>query len=200
MTKNSPITNNLQLDPNVQLNNGCGEQNDKLTIKTFKFVWRKCWIQLLNTALIYFSSFVIFPAIQAAIKPIDNLVDQKFFAPIFCFLFFNTFASIGNYVAEKLRKPKPSGLIYLVVLRFLFIPFFLFCNYIPDQRKWPVLIQSDYIYIIGSALLAFSNGYTSSLAMMYAPKSVPEQYASLSGMMASAAVIIGKICFQYRTK
>ncbi|OTF71762.1 equilibrative nucleoside transporter-like protein [Euroglyphus maynei] len=169
------------------------QDNNKLTMKTFRLVWKKCWIQLLNTVLIYFSSFVVFPAIQAAIKPLDSIVEPKFFAPVFCFLFFNTFASIGNYVAEKLRKPKPAGLIYLVLIRFLFIPFFLFCNYIPDRRTWPVLIKSDYIYILGSASLAFSNGYTSSLAMMYAPKSVPQQYASLSGMMASAAVIIGII-------
>ena len=95
-------------------------------------------------------------------------------------------------MAERIRRPEPAGLIYLVAIRFLFIPFFLFCNYIPDRRTWPVLIQSDYVYILGSASLAFSNGYASSLAMMYAPKCVPQQYAPISGMMASAAVIIGK--------
>ncbi|KAH7645168.1 equilibrative nucleoside transporter-like protein [Dermatophagoides farinae] len=183
----------LQMDNVNNIIQHENEKNEKMTIKTFKLVWNKCWIQLMNSVLIYFSTFVIFPAIQAAIKPLDSIVEQKFFAPVFCFLFFNTFASIGNYVAERIRRPEPAGLIYLVAIRFLFIPFFLFCNYIPDRRTWPVLIQSDYVYILGSASLAFSNGYASSLAMMYAPKCVPQQYAPISGMMASAAVIIGII-------
>ncbi len=87
--------------------------------------------------------------------------------------------------------PSPKHLHYLVLLRFLFIPFFLACNYLPLERKWAVTFSSDYIYAVGSASMAFTSGYTSALAMMYVPKSVPVRWASTAAMMASAAVIIG---------
>ena len=57
-----------------------------------------------------------------------------------------------------------------VVLRGLFIPLYLLCNFRPDDRAWPVLIANDYVFIVTSALMAFTSGYFSSLCMMYGPK------------------------------
>ncbi|KAF7493514.1 Equilibrative nucleoside transporter 3 [Sarcoptes scabiei] len=155
--------------------------------------FRKCSPQLINIILIYLISFIIFPSVQLSIKSNSDhsIVEQKFFAPIFCFLFFNTFATIGNFFAERVRWPKPSNLFYLVLLRIVWIPFFLFCRYLPERRKWPILIETDLTYAIGSALHAFTSGYTSSLAMMYSAKSVPSEQSTMAAMMASASVIIG---------
>ena len=57
-----------------------------------------------------------------------------------------------------------------IVLRGLFIPFFMFCNFKPDKRNVPVLIANDYAYCVGGIVMAFTSGYFSSLAMMYAPR------------------------------
>lgn len=37
------------------------------------------------------------------------------------------------------------------------------------KRKLPVLIANDWIYWFGAAAMSFTNGYFSSVGMMYAP-------------------------------
>ncbi|OTF74053.1 hypothetical protein BLA29_012837, partial [Euroglyphus maynei] len=109
-----------------------------------------------------------------------------------CFLVFNVCALFGNLVPNFVIFPGPNRLWIPVVARFLFIPFFMLCNYAPNRRQWPVLIQSDLLYLFGSILMAFSSGYYSSLCMMYAPQSVPDaKYAGTAGMMAAASLITG---------
>lgn len=123
---------------------------------------------------------------------------EKLYTPITTFLFFNLFASLGNLATEWIRKvgdcslyhylpmlmqlyatilrfvfslqPGPRFVIIPIVLRLLFIPFFMFCNYRPDVRILPVYIDNDYAYFAGAILMAFTSGYFSSLCMMYAPR------------------------------
>ena len=66
-------------------------------------------------------------------------------------------------------QPGPRWVWIPVLLRALFIPFFMFCNFNPEFRSLPVLILNDYVYIFGGILLAFTSGYYSSLTMMFAP-------------------------------
>lgn len=49
------------------------------------------------------------------------------------------------------------------------IPYFMFCNYNPDKRMIPVLIENDWAYFGMAVALGLTSGYYSSLAMMYAP-------------------------------
>ncbi len=164
-------------------------------LKRYLHVFRKTWLILLNLIIIYFVSLSIFPAIQANILPLNHVIGVDYFAPVFCFLEFNLISSIGNYIAQKVRRPGPKYLIIFSVLRLLFIPFFLYCNYHPkDQnavRTLPVLIKNDWIYIIGGISMALSSGYLSALCMMYAPKCVHPKYAPTAGMMATIFIILG---------
>lgn len=66
----------------------------------------------------------------------------------------------------------PRYLWLCTVTRLLFLPFFLLCNYQSNERTLPVVFTSDLAYITGVVLLGLSNGYFSSLAMMYAPRCV----------------------------
>jgi len=163
--------------------------------KRYLHVLRNTWIILLNITIIYFVSLSIFPAIQANILPLNDIIGADYFAPVFCFLEFNVFATVGNYIAQKVQRPGPKYLIIFSVLRLLFIPFFLYCNYHPsDQnaiRKQAVVIKNDWIYIIGGISMALSSGYLSALCMMYAPKCVEPKYAPTAGMMAALVIILG---------
>ena len=67
-------------------------------------------------------------------------------------------------------QPGPRWVWLPIVLRFLFIPFFCFCNYKPDIRSLPVFIDNDYVYCAGGILMALTSGYFSSLCMMYVPR------------------------------
>jgi len=68
-------------------------------------------------------------------------------------------------------QPGPRWVWLPVIARVLFIPFFMFCNVKPLTRSLPVLF-GDYVYCVGSIVMAFTNGYFSSVVMMYAPRYV----------------------------
>lgn len=159
--------------------------------KKYVYVLKKTWLQLLNIILIYLVSLSIFPALQADIKSSNGIINDTYFTPVTCFLSFNFFAMIGNFVAQRVHKPGPKKIIIFVLLRILFIPVFLLCNYIPDERKWPVIITNDWIYLSVGILMALTSGYLSSLCMMYTPKCVPPKYASTAAMMAALIIILG---------
>jgi solute carrier family 29 (equilibrative nucleoside transporter), member 1/2/3 len=101
----------------------------------------------------------------------------------------------GNILFHLIySQPSPRFLIWPVVLRAAFIPFFLFCNYHPlgVVRNLPVYINNDYIYWGVAVVMSYSSGYLSSLAMMYAPGSQTNpQYQITAGMMAAAMLISG---------
>lgn len=165
---------------------------EKSALKKYVYIFRCIWLQLLNIILIYLVSLSLFPAVHARILPNDNILTTKYFAPVFCFLSFNLFATVGNFIAQFIKWPGPNYLIVFTLARLIFIPFFLYCNYHPnDARTLPVIFEHDWQYILGSVLMATSSGYLSSLAMMYTPKCVPPQYATTAGMLAALTIILG---------
>jgi hypothetical protein len=159
--------------------------------RKYFYVFKKVWVQLINIIIIYMVSLSIFPALQANIKSSNDIINDTYFTPVTCFLSFNFFAMMGNLVAHKFQKPGPRYIIIFVLLRILFIPFFLLCNYIPDERKWRVIFSNDWIYLSGGILFALTSGYFASLSIMYAPRCVERKYASTAGMMAALTIILG---------
>lgn len=61
-----------------------------------------------------------------------------------------------------------------MLLRFLYIPFYLLCNYhAKDEiRVLPVLVTSNWVYWIVAMTMAITSGYYSALGMMYTPRYV----------------------------
>lgn len=178
----------------------CGKQpiNSSLedfgtsAFKKYIYIIRRIWVQLLNIILIYMVSLSIFPALNARIISTDNLVSEKYFAPIFCFLFFNLFATVGNFIAQYVQWPGPKYLLVFCLARIAFIPFFLYCNYYPsDMRTLPVIFDRDWMYISGAIAMAVSSGYLSSLVMMYIPKCVHPDLSATAGMFAALTIILG---------
>lgn len=160
--------------------------------KKYLYVLRKIWVQLVNIALIYMVSLSLFPAILARIESTNHLLSEHYFTPVFCFLFFNVFALIGNLIAQYIQWPGPKYLIIFCVVRLIFVPFFLYCNYIPDnERTQPVLFNHDWMFILATILMACSSGYFSSLAMMYTPRCVRPELATTAGMFAALTIILG---------
>ncbi|CAK9298767.1 unnamed protein product [Gordionus sp. m RMFG-2023] len=135
-------------------------------------VFKKIWVQCFGVFFCYFVTLTVFPAIQVHIKKSDPnyFIPDKYFEAIITFLNFNLFSLIGNLITEKFKKPGPKWVWLPILLRAAFIPLFLFCNYRPDIRKLPVLIKNDFTYALLGILLAVTNGYFSSLSMMYAPR------------------------------
>lgn len=147
--------------------------------------------------MVFFVTLAVFPVILANIEPNDpsffgtEEATKTYFSPVCCFLIFNTCAMIGNIIPSYIQVPGPDRLWIPVVLRFLFIPFFLMCNFHPSGRVYPVLVQYDWVYVLGGIVMGLSSGYLSSLSMMYASSNVPSKVAGTAGMMAAACLVIG---------
>lgn len=153
---------------------------------------KEIWPQLFNVFFTYFVSLSLFPSVLVVTDSTSGSLGI-YWSVIVCFLSFNLCAMIGNLLVDVIKhKIPPNRLWILTVSRILFIPFFLFCNAKPDDRTWTVLFPQDWVYGTGVALMALTSGYTSSLAMVYAPVSVSDPAnASTAGMMASFSLMIG---------
>ena len=164
---------------------------DLYGLKLYLYVLSKIWLLLLNIIIIYLITFSLFPSLQANISPVNHVIPDNYFVPVFCFLLFPLCKTFGNYLAELLPKPSVNSLIIYSLLRIVFIPFFVFCNFNAQDRNIPVLFHNDYIYILGASLMALTSGHLSSICLMYCPKSVEQKYASIAGMMASFTILFG---------
>jgi len=164
----------------------------------YGYILRKCAPQCFNVFFVFFVTLSIFPTVYSDVKKLDDnfIVSSTFFVPITCFLSFNFFAMVGNMLPGIYSFPGPRFLWIPVVLRVLFIPFFLLCNYQPRgvERLLPVLITNDWVYWFGGIFLGMTSGYYSSLAMMYCPRTVEPEYAAIAGMFGAACLITGIFC------
>lgn len=174
-----------------------GQENPDVPVilpkRQYGLVFKQIWPQCLNVFIVFFVTLSIFPAVHANISSMGQLGEAlgSYFVPVTCFLVFNAFAMIGNLIPGIGCWPGPDKLWIPVFARFLFIPFFLMCNYKADTRQFAVWVSNDYVYVIGGSLMGLSSGYYSSLAMMYAPREVDQDHAATAAMMASFFLMLG---------
>lgn len=157
-------------------------------IPILKRIWKQCF----NVFFTFFVTLALFPNVVSNIKKSNDFsVSEKFFTPIFCFLAFNTAALIGNLIPNYRVWPKPNKLWLVVVGRLIFIPYFLFCNYLPEVRKWTVLFPNDFLFLLGSIALGLTQGHSSSISLMYACQASEPAHASYAGMIAAFFLVLG---------
>ena len=155
------------------------------------YILKHCGVQCFNVFLTFFITLLLFPAIVSKIKANDQsfFLSSKFFSPVCCFLNFNFFAMIGNVLPNYIKSPSPQRLWLPVLLRVLFIPFFLFSNYKP--HIYPHLFTNEWLFIFGIMLFGLTHGHLCSLGMMYAPKTVAKEHSPIAGMLSAFCLICG---------
>ncbi|KAI1716166.1 nucleoside transporter domain-containing protein [Ditylenchus destructor] len=182
-----------------------GEDDDiaqRLPLSAYISILKEAWQPLFNVFIVFFVTLALFPAVLVKIQvgeQIDGYIEilgikiqADLFTALAVFLNFNVFATLGNFIANFVQWPSPKYLTYAVVPRLLFIPIFLFCNYIPaNNRVFPVLISGEWNYIVLISLMSITHGYYSSLSMMYAPKVVEPSKSGTVGMMSAFFLILG---------
>lgn len=158
-------------------------------------IFKQAFPQLFNVFFVFFITLAVFPSVHSDVKRSspDFLIEDDLYVSITCFLTFNVFAMLGSLATSWVTWPKPKHLVYPVILRAVFLPLFLFCNYRPlgIERVLPIYIDNDWAYWAVAVVMAFSSGYLSSLGMMYAPQTVESRYAVTAGMFAAAMLITG---------
>jgi equilibrative nucleoside transporter 1/2/3 len=162
-----------------------------------------------SVAYVFVVTIAVFPSITALVKsvrahPPDNtaaivqlprvLQDDIFVA--FHFLIFNMFDWVGRIfpLSSWLRTSNPTLLTFYSLVRTLFIPLFLFCNVVATDKTLPVLVNSDFAYVVLLMVFSLTNGWIGSLCMMAIPDlsslGTPEE-KSLGGSIMSFCLCIG---------
>jgi len=154
-------------------------------------VFKQCWPQCLNVFFTFYVTLALFPSVMADIQAKQSYISPKYFVPFACFFLFNLFAMIGNLISGWTTWPGRDSVWMIVFARFLFVPFFLFCNFSPKTRSWPVLIENDLVYMAGNVLMALTSGYLSSLCMMFASSNLKPEDAPTGGMLAAFFLVFG---------
>lgn len=136
----------------------------------------------------------VFPAVTAKIGSTTDS-SSRFYGDLFVpfsFLMFNlwdfigrTAAGVYNCIPNTTRGHRV--LVFATILRVAFVPAFLWCNARPDRGYASMLtpvFTSDVWPIVFMILMSFTNGYFSSICMMFGPTLVqPESMATAGTMM-----------------
>ncbi|RCN32700.1 Nucleoside Transporter [Ancylostoma caninum] len=176
------------------------EHASRPSLAQFAEAFKGCWQQLVSVFLVFFVTLAVFPAVLAGTtpngkgEPWNSAIPRELYPGITVFLNFNLMAAIGSTTANFVQFPGPKLLIYPVAARLLFIPYFMLCNYNVEDRVMPVWFKNEWFFILGNVVMAFTSGYFSSLAMMYAPRVVQSSYAKTAGMAGALFLITGIMC------
>ncbi|XP_066881533.1 equilibrative nucleoside transporter 3 isoform X2 [Kogia breviceps] len=155
----------------------------------------------LGFCIIYllFITSLIFPALSSNVESLSkgsgSPWSTTFFVPLTTFLLYNFADLCGRQITAWIQMPGPRSKVLpgLVLLRTCLVPLFVFCNYQPRVHLHTVIFQSDVYPVLFTSLLGLSNGYLSTLALIYGPKIVPRELAEATGVVMSFYVYLGLV-------
>lgn len=140
----------------------------------------------------YFISIIIFPAISSSIESVskdtESVWTNKYFTPLTCFLLYNFADWCGRQITAWIQVPGPQSKLLpaMALLRTLFVPLFMLCNYQPRLHIARVIFAQDVYPVIFTVFLGFSNGYLSTLSIIYGPKVTPKELSEAAGVLMMA--------------
>ncbi|XP_047621886.1 equilibrative nucleoside transporter 3-like [Phacochoerus africanus] len=146
---------------------------------------------------LFFITSIIFPAISTNIESLGKGSGSpwttKFFVPLTTFLLYNFADLCGRQITAWIQVPGPRSKVLpgLVLLRTCLVPLFMLCNYQPRVHLQVVVFQSDVYPVLFTSLLGLSNGYLSTLALIYGPKIVPRELAEATGVVMTFYLCLG---------
>lgn len=145
----------------------------------------------------YFISIIIFPAISSSIESVnkdtESVWTNKYFTPLTCFLLYNFADWCGRQITVWIQIPGPRSKLLpaMVLLRTFFVPLFMFCNYQPRMHMAKVVFAQDIYPVIFTVFLGFSNGYLSTLSIIYGPKVTPKEQSEAAGVLMMVFLQLG---------
>ncbi|XP_062832330.1 equilibrative nucleoside transporter 3 [Anolis carolinensis] len=146
---------------------------------------------------IYFISIMIFPAVSSSIESVNKvsggLWTDKYFTPLTSFLLYNFADLCGRQITAWIQVPGPKSWLLptMALLRTIFIPIFMLCNYQPRMHSARVIFAHDIYPVVFTALLGFSNGYLITLSTIYGPKVTPKELSEAAGVLMMMFMQLG---------
>uniref|UniRef100_A0ACB8F880 Uncharacterized protein n=1 Tax=Sphaerodactylus townsendi TaxID=933632 RepID=A0ACB8F880_9SAUR len=146
---------------------------------------------------VYFISIIIFPAVSSGIQSVDevsgSLWTDKYFTPLTSFLLYNFSDWCGRQITAWIQVPGPKSklLPMMVLLRTFLVPIFMLCNFQPRMYLTKVLFAQDVYPVVFTVFLGFSNGYLSTLSIIYGPKVTPKELSESAGVLMMVFMQLG---------
>lgn len=148
----------------------------------------KIWKDGLAVILTFFISLSLFPGITSLVKSNSDVwgADSSGWFSVFLTGLFMIGDVVGRSLPRWYMLISPKFLLFPTVLRFIFFPLFVFCIR-------PLIFPSDIITCCIVMVFAFSNGYLSTLGMIYGPQKVSAHEKELTGIIMSGCILAGII-------
>ncbi|XP_049281559.1 equilibrative nucleoside transporter 1 [Anopheles funestus] len=163
----------------------------------FPIVMRKIWIYGFSEWLVFVTTLSIYPAVTVLVGSQNHgrPWNDVYFLPVVNYLLFNTGDYLGRVFAGLFEWPWNNSILIgvLTISRIAFVPAMLLCN-ITQHHNFPVLIHSDYMFIVLMAAFALSNGYLANIALIGAPRVVDGHEKEMASSMMAAFLGVGLAC------
>ncbi|KAJ2611457.1 hypothetical protein H4S08_003152 [Coemansia sp. RSA 1365] len=152
---------------------------------TFRQIAGYVYVVILDFAL----TLSVFPSVTSLVSPTSG---YKFLAE-WHYLMYSVGDLLGRRIAPTLKVSRVRSLIFLGLLRLLFIPAFFSSNV--SYSVWHNWIRSDGAFLFLILLLGTGNGYLSTRAAMIAPgiSSNPTIAGSIIAIAVSSGLALGSV-------
>jgi equilibrative nucleoside transporter 1/2/3 len=139
-------------------------------------VLKKIGIDAFNVVFVFFVSLSLFPGMTYSIKSLNYLPDRQDLYSVILVALFQVFDFVGRTLPQFVMLIPKKFLIFPNILRAAFFPLFILCIS-------PRLFNNDIWPIVFMIVMSFTNGFFSTLAMIYGPTRVEPHERETAGFM-----------------
>lgn len=186
-TQNAPLIKSNENEDNFDsnLNSNLNFTNERLQhsqSSDIKQIYDKIWLCALQMSLWFITTFVIYPGVAQSTNLgfLSNSDSQITWLVITITTTFGISDLAGRYAAELFPRFNSKNIVFLAVLRLLFIPIFIIISK-AGAPTW--LFGSDIFKISNLALFSFTNGYHCTRLMVIGTKAVNLDLQEKAGMI-----------------
>jgi hypothetical protein len=169
-----------RLNNSINSQNKNRNENKPSVIKIFKKIWRMCFL----VTFVFWVSLCIFPGLADAVPSYYVGTVMVDWLPILMGVSFNLFDSIGRTIPRWLILINSKWITLPILVRIIFVPLFVIC-------LKPRILLNDAFPLGFMGLMALTNGYLSSLCMMFAPGLVEPYEGEAAGTMMTFFLLLG---------
>ena len=157
---------------------------------SFFEVYRKIMSMALQVFFCFLITFVVFPgtSLSTQFDFLGTSAKAQSWFLVLIITVFNIFDTIGRFLGGPYQFFTPRTLFILTVSRLIFIPLLVLIQLSATPHG---IFKSDWFRIVNMALFAFTNGYNSTLAMIFGPSLVGNADKEVAGIIMSFHLIGG---------
>jgi equilibrative nucleoside transporter 1/2/3 len=156
-------------------------KNENANVKT---VFRKVWKEAIVVSSTLFITLALFPGVTGLLRS-NRHINADWFAILITALFM-LFDFVGRTLPQWFHLFSPTALLFPALSRLVFFPLLILCIH-------PHVISADWASLIIISVMALSNGYCTTLAMIYGPQQVSSAERELAGIVLSGCLLTGII-------